>query len=81
MEEKKENLKQNKMDWSPIISFYIKVTSWIVIPAILAFLLKNNLTGIKFILLIIFSFLITCFGIYKEVKNYQSSIEKKDGNK
>lgn len=71
-----EDNKQNKMDWKPIIFFYVKTTSWIVLPAVLALFLRNYLPGVELFFLMIVAFGITCFGIYKEIKNYKKSIEK-----
>lgn len=70
------------MDWGPVISFYIKTTSWIIIPLIFAIFLSKYFSDTKLFLLVIVAFGITCFGIYKEIKDYKRNLNKnKDGNK
>lgn len=78
MEENKTN---QKMDWRPVIFFYVKTTSWIVFPAILAMFVKSYFQGAKLFFLMIVAFGITCFGIYKEIKNYKLSLDKKNDGK
>ena len=90
MEEKDQNLskkdnteQQNGFSfWKPMIIFYAKTTSWIVFPLILAvfggkFVTKTFQSQSIFFLFIIVGFLITCFGIYREIKNYKKDLEKK----
>lgn len=66
--------------WKPAMFFYAKVTSWIIIPVVLAwflskFLIKNE-KPIIFFLLILVSFCFTCYGIYKEIKIYKDKVDK-----
>ena len=69
------------MDWRPIIFFYVKTTSWIVMPAILAMIVKGYLQGVGLFVLMAGAFGVTCFGIYKEIKNYKLSLDKKNDSK
>jgi hypothetical protein len=80
-----QNFNENNDWWKPAMFFYAKVTSWIIFPVILAivfseYFFKENVQNITFFILIFISFVITCFGIYKEIKEYKNSINK-DGNK
>ncbi|HNW71839.1 MAG TPA: hypothetical protein PKZ36_01900 [Candidatus Paceibacterota bacterium] len=66
--------------WKPMIVFYAKTTSWIVLPLILAvfggkFVTKTFQSQSIFFLFIIVGFLITCFGIYREIKKYKKGLE------
>jgi hypothetical protein len=72
------------MNWQPVIVFYVKTTSWIVFPLIVGLIsgkyIKNQ---VLFFFLLMICFGITCFGIYKEIKQYKKDLdrENKDGNK
>lgn len=85
MIEEEKQLNNKREDWwRPAMFFYAKVTSWIILPILVAVFLskyvdRNN--QILFFVLIIIGFGITCFGIYKEIKIYQKNINKEDGNK
>ena len=74
--------------WKPAMFFYSKVTSWIILPLIVAFFTgkyfkKSTGSEVLFFILIFFAFCITCFGIYREIKIYQKSIffDKKEDKK
>ncbi len=65
--------------WRPVMLFYVKTTSWIIIPLVLCLLLVNYFgksTGsqLVFFAIIIAGFGITCFGIYREIKSYKKSL-------
>jgi len=67
------------MNWTPVIVFYVKTTSWIIFPLILGLLVGKyvgNSTGsqVLFFIAIMIGFGITCFGIYKEIKEYKKSL-------
>ena len=68
--------------WKPAIFFYVKVTSWIIIPVLLSLFLSRILNisnnQLLFFLLIFISFCFTCFGIYREIKIYKNGIDNKD---
>jgi len=67
--------------WKTALFFYTKVTSWIVIPILVSFLFKKYALGgainqISFFVLMIISFLISCFGIYREIFIYKDEVSK-----
>jgi len=71
--------------WRPAVFFYAKVTSWIVIPLLIGVWLGGHtsfLLGHKFwsVLFLIAAFFVTCFGIYKEIKDYQYDLKNKEEN-
>jgi hypothetical protein len=80
-----EDLGKNKKDnqwYKPAMIFYAKVTSWIIFPLLVFLLIGRyikNSTGnqVFFLLCLMISFGITCFGIYREIKIYQKSLDKK----
>lgn len=75
-----KELKKKENDWKvTAMIFYAKTTAWIVLPVVLALVVKNlfNLNSeFTFPILIGLSFGFTCYGIFKEIKNYQKSLEK-----
>ncbi len=86
IEDDKKNFNENNPWWKPAMFFYAKVTSWIIIPLVLAILLGKYVTKTigsqsLFFIFVMLGFGISCFGIYREVKNYQKGLDndKKDG--
>ena len=89
MEENKDNLNKDnktslpnsdKMDWRPVLVFYAKTTAWIVFPLVLGVLAasyvgKSEGSQTLFLALIMLGFGVTCFGIYREIKNYKKSLD------
>lgn len=85
--EEKDNLKKDNLfrpsdnSWlRPIIIFYVKTTSWIIFPLVIGFLTANYFNDsfknqTLFFLILMLSFGITCFGIYKEIKTYKNKIK------
>ncbi len=73
-----KELDKKEKDWKVIaLVFYAKTTAWILIPALLSLFVKNffNLNSqFIFPILIGLSFGVSCYGIFKEVKNYQKSL-------
>jgi hypothetical protein len=68
------------MNWTPVIVFYVKTTSWIIFPLVIGGLLGRYVgqsTGSQslFFVLIMLSFGITCFGIYREIKKYKKTLK------
>ncbi len=62
--------------------FYAKVTSWIIAPLGIAFIAtkiteRNDL----FFIAVIVGFLITIYGIYREIKKYKKDLEEQDKKK
>ena len=88
MDEDKQNFnntglpRQGGADWyRPVMFFYVKTTSWIILPLVLGLILGqyvNKSTGSQtlFFGIMFFGFLITCYGIYREVKTYLKDLEK-----
>ena len=68
--EKLEN-KNTKMDWRPVIFFYVKTTSWIILPLLIAIIFTKKVTPQVYFIFVIIGFIITCFGIYKEIIQYK----------
>jgi hypothetical protein len=82
MEETKENLKPDRSWLRPVLIFYVKTTSWIIFPLVLAVLTANYVnksteSQTLFFGLIMIGFGITCFGVYREIKQYKKSLDKK----
>lgn len=75
MEENKETIENKKMDWKPILFFYVKTTSWIIIPLVLAIIIGKKIAPTLYLLFILLGFGITCYGIYKEIKNYKDKLK------
>ena len=78
-----ENTLQNKdkMDWRPMIFFYVKTTSWIILPLIFSLLAGRYVSktvGSQFLyfIFVMIGFGITCFGIYREVNLYKKKLDK-----
>ena len=70
--------------WRPILIFYIKTTSWIVFPLLFgviagAFVGKSVGSQTLFFAFVMLGFGITCFGLYREIRNYKKELDKKDG--
>ena len=67
------------MNWTPVIVFYVKITSWIIVPLILGALIGKYVSqsvGSQsfFFVLMMISFGITLFGIYREIKQYKKTL-------
>lgn len=79
-ENKQDLNKKEEKWWRPVMLFYAKTTSWIILPLVLSILggryvSKTIGSQVVFFLFVIFGFLITCFGIYREIKNYKKTID------
>ena len=88
MKENKENSNSGSPWWKPAAEMFSEVSMWIVLPIVLALVLGKALDshyGTKptiFLSLAGFGFFITCFGMFRVVKNYIKNIEKiKDKDK
>jgi F0F1-type ATP synthase assembly protein I len=82
-----ENNKKKLNTWAPAMQIMSEISTWIVVPIVLALIAGKALDthfGTKpviFLSLTGFAFIVTCFGMYKVVKNYikkLKDIEKKD---
>lgn len=73
---------QGEASWyKPIMLFYAKTTSWIIFPLILGLILGKYVSGSTgsqtlFFVVLFFGFLIACYGIYREIKQYQKDLDK-----
>jgi hypothetical protein len=80
MDENSKDSNKNGAWWRPIMFFYVKTTSWIVFPLVLA-VFSGKYVGESFgsqslfFLFVILGFLITCLGIYREIKKYKKSLD------
>jgi len=86
MDKESDNLRKNSlfykggMDWKPIFLFYVKATSWIILPLVFAiftgkYVSKTIGSQVLFFIFIMVGFGITCFGIYKEIKSYKKKLD------
>ena len=76
----------NKMNnnwvlWKPVVVFYVKTTSWIIIPLLLAVFggkYVSNTMGSQaiFFVCLMLGFGVTCYGIYREIKLYKKDLDK-----
>ena len=75
-----EEKKKGDYDWlKPVGIFYAKTTSWIILPLLLAFFLakyvsKSTGSQVLFFTIVILGFLITCLGIYREIREYKKKL-------
>ena len=74
MEEDKKQLNKNDPWWRPVMIFYAKTTSWIIFPLVISVILGNKLAPSSLLLFVALGFGITCFGIYKEIKQYKKDL-------
>ncbi len=87
VENSKENIdkapeKEGLSYWRPVMLFYVKTTSWIIFPLILGalagkYVSKSVGSQVLFFVFLMLGFLVTCFGIYREIKEYKRDLEKK----
>ena len=66
--------------------FYVKTTSWIVFPLVLGLLggqYVGKSTGSQslFFVFIMVGFGLTCYGIYREIKQYKKQLEQEEKDK
>jgi F0F1-type ATP synthase assembly protein I len=78
MENGKQNQKNTGPWWKPAMQIFSEVSTWIVVPIVLALVFGKMLDahyGTKPVIFLIFAglgFLVTCFGMYRVVKDYMS---------
>lgn len=82
MEENKQNLNNNLPAspggpwWKPGMQIFSEISTWIVAPIVLALIFGKMLDaryGTKPVIFLVFAglgFLVTCFGMFRVVKNY-----------
>jgi len=69
------------MNWQPVIVFYVKTTSWIVLPLAIGLIAGRFVESqTLFFILLMAGFGITCAGIYREIKQYKKQLEQNDKN-
>lgn len=67
------------MDWKPVYIFYAKITSWIIIPLVIALVLNRYIKAESlYFVLVMLAFGLTCYGIYGEVKKYKKTLDNGD---
>jgi hypothetical protein len=82
MDEKRDNSnKKSDKSWlKPVLIFYVKTTSWIIFPLLLGVLGGNYVSKsvgsqVLFFVFVMLGFLITCFGIYREIRQYKKGLD------
>ncbi|MEK7081247.1 MAG: AtpZ/AtpI family protein [Patescibacteria group bacterium] len=81
MNEDKKNSFNSGPWWKPGVQILSEVSTWIVVPIVLALVFGKMLDkyyGTKPIIFLIFAgfgFLITCFGIFRVMKNYMKKLK------
>jgi len=78
VEEEKKNLNKDKHYWRPVMIFYAKTTAWIILPLILAMFAGRNINPKLSFVFVMIGFGISCFGIYREIKQYKKDLDKKE---
>ncbi len=67
--------------WAPAVQIFSDVSTWIVVPIVCALIFGKMLdthfgtTPTIFLSLAGFAFLITCFGMYRVIKNYMKKLQ------
>ena len=66
--------------WKPVLLFYVKTTSWIVFPLLIGvlgaiYVGKSTGSQVLFFVFMMLGFGVTCFGIYREIKNYKKILD------
>lgn len=82
---------KNKQYWQPAVEIFSQVSTWIIVPIVLALIFGKMLdkhygtAPIIFLVLAGLGFLFSCYGIVKVIRKYMQEIndlgEKKDLNK
>lgn len=81
MDENQQNLNNNDPWWKPGMQILSEVSSWIVVPIVLALIFGKMLDaryGTRPVIFLVFAglgFLITCFGIYRVMKKYMKKLK------
>lgn len=86
VDENKQNLNNVGPWWKPGVEIFSQVSTWIIVPIVVALVFGKMLDAhfgtkpILFLVLAGIGFLITCFGMFRVIKNYikkLQDIEKK----
>jgi F0F1-type ATP synthase assembly protein I len=76
-----EEKKKQVNNWAPAIQIMTEVSTWIIGPIVIALIAGKALDShfgtspVIFLSLTGLAFLITCFGMYRVVKNYMKTIQ------
>jgi len=82
MDENKQNSNNGGPWWKPAMQILGDVSTWIVVPIVLALIVGKALDSrfgtkpIIFLCLAGFGFLVTCFGMFRVIKNYIKKISR-----
>ncbi len=75
---------KNDIWWKTGVQIFSDISTWIIVPVILALIIgkyldnKYNTKPWIFFILIILSFLLSAYGIVKTVKKYKIKLERQD---
>jgi len=81
MNEEKQGFNGSGPWWKPAMQIFSEVSTWIAVPIIVALIVGKALDrhyGTQPIIFLVFAglgFLVTCFGMYKVVKNYVKKMQ------
>ena len=81
MDKDKQNLNSEGPWWKPGMQIFSEISTWIVIPIVLALIFGKMLDtryGTKPVIFLVFAglgFLVTCLGIYRVMKNYMKKLK------
>ena len=84
VEENQQNSNRKGAWWAPAMQLMGDVSTWIVVPIVLALVFGKMLDthfGTKpiiFLTLAGFAFLVTCFGIFRIMKNYMKKLKESE---
>jgi F0F1-type ATP synthase assembly protein I len=84
MNETENNQNSNGPWWKPGVQILSEVSTWIVVPIVLALVFGKMLDahyGTKPIIFLVFAglgFLVTCLGIFRIMKNYTKKLKDKE---
>ena len=89
MDKDKQNMNNGEAGpwWKPGMEILSEVSTWIVVPIVCALIFGKMLDahfGTKPVIFLIFAglgFLVTCFGIYRVMKNYLKKLKDTEGKK
>lgn len=76
-----QNLNNSGPWWKPGMQILGEVSTWIVVPIVLALIFGKMLDthyGTKPVIFLVFAglgFLVTCFGMFRVVKNYMQKLK------
>jgi len=83
--EKKPN--SNGPWWKPAVELLSEVSTWIVVPIVCALIFGKMLDahfGTKpriFLIFAVIGFLVTCFGMFRIIKNYMKNLQDTEEKK